>query len=159
MKKSEKIFLAAFLALTSMIIVFMNMPPKAIDSIITESSITLFPVSENLKKSIEQTFKNGNSVYCKPNLNSEVSLSIEAIEGEYTASQTAIYLDTFFENYPPNSFIIKHQGTNKTKTEKLWIGEYETVNSALFTIYIYAEEGKIYNIEIETEEVTSLLWK
>lgn len=157
MKKSEKIFLAAFLAMGAMIIIFMNMPPRAVDSLKTESSVMLFPVTETIKKSIVQTFKNGKAAYCKSHLSSEVTLTIEAMEGEYTPEQTVIKLDRFFENNPPKSFSIKHEGTNKTKTEKFWIGEYESIDNVLFSVYIYSEKGKIYSIEIAVEELTSTL--
>lgn len=157
MKKSEKIFLAAFLVMGLMVIVFMNRTPRAVDSIISKSSITLFPTTETIKKSIVQTFQNGNVAYCKMYFTPEVTLSIETMEGEYTAEETAIKLDTFFVNNPPKSFRIKHEGTNKSKTEKFWIGEYESINDDLFSIYINSDRGKIYSVEIAAEALNSFL--
>ncbi|GEM_PF-4279170 len=155
MKKSEKIFLAAFLVMGIMTFVFMNMPPRAVDAIKTESSVTFFPVTETIQKSIVQTFTNGKAVYSKPYFTSEMTLSIEAMDGEYTAAQTATTLDKFFEDNPPKNFSIKHEGANKTKTEKFWIGEYESIDNVLFSVYIYSEKGKIYSIEIAVEQLTS----
>ena len=157
MIKSEKIFLTAFLVMGIMSILLMNIPPRAVDAVKTESSVTLFPVTGIIKKSILQTFKNGKAAYCKPYLTSEVTLSIEAMDGEYTAAQTATALDRFFENNPPKSFNIKHEGTNKTKTEKFWIGEYESIDNVKFLVYTYSEKGKIYSLEISIEELTSSL--
>lgn len=155
MKKIEKLFLFAFLLMGIMIFVFMNIPPRQSDVITTESSVALFPKTEAIQKAIVQSFKNGKAAYLKPYLAAETTLSIEEIESEYTEEQTAVTLNQFFEDNPPKSFIIQHEGNNKTKTEKFWIGEYESIEKINFSVYIYSEKGIIYSIEITKEAITS----
>ena len=155
MKKKEKLFLFAFLLMGIMIFVFMNIPLKQTDVITTESSVGLFPKTEAVHKAIVQSFKNGKAAYIKPYLSSETALSIEDIEFEYTEEQIAVALNQFFDNNPPKRFIIKHEGNNKTKTEKFWIGEYESADNLIFSVYIYSEKGIIYSIEITKETVAS----
>lgn len=155
MNKTEKIYLLAFLIMGLMTILFMNIPSRNVDVVKSDSSITLFPETETIKKAVIQSFETGKVASLNAYFTKEITLTVEDTEFESSAEKTVVSLNSFFKDNPPKSFYIKHEGSNKIKTEKFWIGEYTSLDNIVFSVYIYSEKGKIYSIEIASEELTS----
>ena len=109
-------------------------------------------INAQVPSDIIYSIKTGNTAKLVTFFNSEVELSINEKEGNYTLSKAETILKIFFTENKPISFEVKHNG-NQGELQFV-IGELQTKNNKYRT-YIYTKlvnnKKRIYQLRFEKQ--------
>lgn len=101
-----------------------------------------------LQKDIVVKFREGNVPGLMEYLDEEVSITIMKESDFYTKEEAKNILVDFCQNYTAKKFLVKHYGTNQTRTSYYLIAELLTINNEEYRVYISNNKTHIESIEI-----------
>ena len=110
--------------------------------------------NNNIPEEIKMAFKAGNSKVLAKYFNSNIELVVLDNEDVYSKAQAEQIVKNFFIKYPPNDFIILHQGGKEES--KYAIGSLTTDKKSFriyFLIKIKNDLSYIHQLRIEEENV------
>lgn len=103
-----------------------------------------------LKAKLIDGLKSGDAAVFAPYFGQEVTLTILDDMNSYTPQEARRRIETFFQNYPPQSFQERHEGSSATGASQYLIGNLRT-SSRTFRVYVLFQNNRIQEMEFSPE--------
>ena len=94
---------------------------------------------------ISQALNDGNAKALSIHFSKSVDIGLPEKDQEYRSSQGEIVMEEFFELYPPDSFMVKQQGSNDALSS-FFIGKYLSSGKQFQVLVILKKEDDNYLI-------------